>query len=588
MTEEMQSAVARFSSNPGAASQILRELLDADRERFGNTSLSILRDDAHSAGSRYLALLLLQQDMLLAHLCNPDQFSRQQAVNLAKHAARADPLLDIKLARLLPDPNGRQKDQVDDIAAERVLEILDAISPGTRVVPLLSQRLQHANPRLRSKIALLVGRRVQNLRWAESHLNEMDPRVRANIVETMWTIRTTGVRALLSEAVKDSNNRVAGNALYGLYLAEDLAVIPRMVQMASDERPDFRSSAAWAMGATLDPRFLPVITPLLRDASPVVRTAAFEAILRLKKAAATAASAGRLQIQFLRAEMTPDLGRRIWVSVLGEGNESPALRPLHFVLQDNETLVGSYELTEVTRQENLILGFSFSLDSGISQEFLKAAEEGVLGCLPRKRRTDLWAAVKLSPGMAPTRFHWQGNVEEARSLRDGFDAPVRYTGDADAFKRDVQRPWTRSRSSPATLEAIRLLVRAGAPLRGRRHIIVLCGPNTSQSFDFDAVVKATSKADVTIHGVAAMERSADAASQPFDRFCRRTGGSFVTASTPDEIRNAYKSVYMSLFQRYEIEYAASPEAQAAQTHTARLQIYSSDGYGEAQTAFSAY
>jgi len=52
--------------------------------------------------------------------------------------------------------------------------------------------------RIRSKVALVIGRVSHNGKWAESRLADPDARVRANAVESMWDVDTAEARALCS------------------------------------------------------------------------------------------------------------------------------------------------------------------------------------------------------------------------------------------------------------------------------------------------------------------------------------------------------------------------------------------------------
>jgi len=83
-----------------------------------------------------------------------------------------------------------------------------------------------SNARIRSKARFLIGRRVQNPKWFKEHLHAMDPRVRANIVEALWGVDSPEMLSILWQATKDSNNRVPGNAMFGLHMLADPAVIP--------------------------------------------------------------------------------------------------------------------------------------------------------------------------------------------------------------------------------------------------------------------------------------------------------------------------------------------------------------------------
>ena len=109
----------------------------------------------------------------------------------------------------------------------------------------------------------------------------------ANAVESLWGASAPSVSEVLLAAANDSNNRVAGNALVGLYRLRDQSAIPRISRMAADSRPQFRATAAWTMGQTGDPRFLPALEKLTRDLYASVRKNAAKAIALIPKGAKT-------------------------------------------------------------------------------------------------------------------------------------------------------------------------------------------------------------------------------------------------------------------------------------------------------------
>src|SRR5581483_2076277 len=135
--------------------------------------------------------------------------------------------------------------------------------------PSLVRLLRHPNPHIRSKAVLLIGRGNRSPKWIRQRLVDTDPRVRANAAEALWGVGTEEARDLLHSLVGDSNNRVAGNAVLGLYRLGDCAMITEILELAVHESAMFRATAAWVMGETGDPRFTEALAALLRDPQPV-------------------------------------------------------------------------------------------------------------------------------------------------------------------------------------------------------------------------------------------------------------------------------------------------------------------------------
>jgi HEAT repeat protein len=220
--------------------------------------------------------------VLVPQLCDPELVDKNTSIELAQRIATIDPKLDTKLVALLPG-RGAENGDVKAEVSERVLELLGAISSGIRVAPMLAHLTCHPDRRLRAKVLKLIGYRNRNARVVEERLKEPDARVRANALESLWGAKEPWAARLFWKALEDTNNRVIGNALVGLYELHDENVIPHILRMGQHPLPLFRATAAWTMGHTGDPQFLPPLEKLKRDLYASVRKAASNAIHKIGK-----------------------------------------------------------------------------------------------------------------------------------------------------------------------------------------------------------------------------------------------------------------------------------------------------------------
>ena len=227
--------------------------------------------------------MLAQDNDLIRDLCDPSFLDKTEAINVAKRIVRFHPNLDTKLAKIVPDRESHNLSEAEIAACERALELLEAVSPNHRGVHLLARLKRVENPRLRSKVTLMIGRQIRSERAVEESLQSEDPRVRANSIESLWGETANWARVLLRKAVKDTNNRVAGNALAGLHMLGDETAASSILLMAADSRPAFRATSAWAMGHTGDPQFLVTLEPMTRDLYAAVRKNASKAIERIQE-----------------------------------------------------------------------------------------------------------------------------------------------------------------------------------------------------------------------------------------------------------------------------------------------------------------
>jgi HEAT repeat protein len=180
----------------------------------------------------------------------------------------------------------------DRWAAIRALDLLTAAGDFSRFLPVVAAFVRHADPHVRSKAALLIGRASHTLAWVEHALQDPNDRVRANAVESIWTVPLPCAIPLLKRALRDPANRVATNAAVGLHFLGDPAGAEALEGMAIHEDPLFRASAAWAMGMLGDSVFMPTAVRLRNDRDPKVRHLALRCLARLRSRASAAAATG--------------------------------------------------------------------------------------------------------------------------------------------------------------------------------------------------------------------------------------------------------------------------------------------------------
>src|SRR5208283_3130365 len=162
-------------------------------------------------------------------------------------------------------------ESVPEEVLQRVLLLLSSIPENARVLPMVVKLLRHPNQNVRSKAALVIGRVSKTPQVMKGFLAEPDPRVRANAIEALWGMDSDQACAVMREAADDPNNRVAGNALVGLYRAGETLAIPRILQLACHPKAEFRTTAAWIMEQSGSPRFLPALAHMVRESDPRAR-----------------------------------------------------------------------------------------------------------------------------------------------------------------------------------------------------------------------------------------------------------------------------------------------------------------------------
>ena len=237
-------------------------------------------DDMEPSLRRWLYTQLLERPECVQQIVTPGHFTREQLLAVCRHLMTIDNYFDVRLAGLLPRAYSDHS-HLDSQTLIRVLDVLDEISPGSRLILSLNHLTHHPDQHVSSKATLLVGRRLQNRAWVARQMASADARVRASVIEGLWDIRTESSREILKAALGDEHNRVVGNALVGLHRLGDPGVVAQARQMIEDPRPPFRWTAAWVMGKIGDPEFETSLQRALRDKEPKVGKAAERALAAL-------------------------------------------------------------------------------------------------------------------------------------------------------------------------------------------------------------------------------------------------------------------------------------------------------------------
>ena len=296
----MQRSVRRVLDGYGrvrAANTTVRDVAARAPELFLAAALSLLDLQSDPVVRQSLLAHVLECPEFLTQLVHPDRFSRERLVSICRYLMKIDTVFDVRLARLTPQRN-QEFCPLDPPGVVYLLDVLDEISPGSRLALTLSHLTRYPDQHIAAKATLLIGRRLSNNAWVERHLSSPDPRVRASVVEALWGINTFAARKNLWRCMKDENNRVVGNALMGLHLLGEQRVSALVKEMLRDAREEFRWTAAWVMGQIGSQGFFKDLVDAREDRSAGVRKAVGRALVairqvtiaREKEAAKTAAA----------------------------------------------------------------------------------------------------------------------------------------------------------------------------------------------------------------------------------------------------------------------------------------------------------
>ena len=565
LADRLAAEVAAYGEDPLRVRTVLGELLAADAPGFCRAAVPLLKEGLARVGVQFLYTLLTG----VLPLCNPALASLEDDVAIARALMEKEPLLDVKLARRISNSMALGNQPLENAVTLRILEVLAAIADGSRILPVLIQVLRQPDPRLRSKAALLVGRTNKSAPWVEQFLREPDARVRANSLEALWGEETGAVHAVFLAAMKDRNNRVLGNALLGLYRLGDASAIHSILKMATHAVSAFRATAAWTMGQTGDPRFLPCLAQMIGETNSVARRNVFRALARLNKAVSRRAQAPALRVALGQTSSLPDGMRLVRAGVAQlDGSDLQGLRPTEVALWQGQRLIADYALRKLQPADWLSLGVALPARQSGSDAQVAILESGVLTCLATKREADRWAILRScqppegAPGEEP-----EPAAPPACALLQCNPALIEALNAAE--------------NRFALADGIQALLGTVAQAGGSRHLLLLedCSAGSVRHElppeRWQLVIADAKAAEVAIHAVALIEPGGS--SGILAEVAALTGGLCLTTSEPAKFAALCERLYFVLLHPCELLYRpGEPEPDGP----LKLQVYSPQGRGE--------
>lgn len=532
MEELLQKLILSFEDTPATSGRRMRELLEKDPWAFLPAALATLRQAATSG--QLLHELLEEED--------PPAFLPAAQATL-RHAAH------LRAYRCL-------------IALLAGNDLLRRCG-GPRLLPALAHLLQHPDPQIRSKVALLIGRRHESSRPVEHRREEADPRLRANAIEGLWGVDGEGVRRALWGTSRDAGSRTAGNALLGLHRLGETGVIDRILKMALHAQARFRATAAWVMGESADPRFLEPLGRMLADPERAVRTRAFRSLALIRRLTGALAQNGHLQVHLWEASSLPDGARRLRVATVDTtaATPLPVLAATQFIVTEASQLVRTYEVR--SRPAPALLSVGFALPRA-SEGKSGGIERTLLDCLCHERPACQWAIAPYSVERA-----------EPGERESSMETP-RFSANAKTLAAWIERRVAGPESAHGLLDAARLLLESAASLSGERHLVLVSSLPDARGAteELDLIGAKARYHGVAIHGLAV----AGGVSPMLQTLCQVTGGRLFDVRDEAEIHAALRRIFWGLQYQDEIHYRL--DSAGAGPALARVQVCCELGMAE--------
>lgn len=353
---QIRHAVEALATSSQDQCQRLSKLLDESPALFRQVVGVLLGSARDTPELRHVIGLLSGRGMLAPMLRDLSRKDRGAAAVVAQIAQRMDPRFDHSMAR----PEGETRLPIEQAwpAPEFLLGLLDSLNAGLALMPMLDPLRRSDDAKVRARVALLLGRITRAQNWCQALEQDDDPRVRANVMESHWSVGGETAPECYARGLEDTHHRVVANALVGLYLQGETSAVSGMVYMAQHQDPVFRAAAAWAMGRTGDTRFLLILRQMRRgeDQDSLVARGAPQAISRINQAT-FAATRRETRLACLRLESTGDSSFDAIVSACDkEPGAFPILKPTDWQLRANLQPVWSYQAHYIPAAATLSMG----------------------------------------------------------------------------------------------------------------------------------------------------------------------------------------------------------------------------------------
>jgi hypothetical protein len=583
-TQEIAKLLESFSEKDTVGKQSLSQLLVSDPKAFGASAIEVLAKCQVSPGSRYLVHLLMKGKMLPAILLDPrtvglrQSMAAIQAVNTT--GTNLQPMLELALNKTLQDQSSPENS--DRIL--RLLDLLAAIAPPTFWNSFQLELMAHPDRLVRSKAALVIGRSSKNAAWIGRRFMDRDSRVQASAVEALWALEPAESRALLLTASKSKHNRVAANAILGLYRIGDLKAVRLLMDLVrQQESPAFQLSALWAIGETLDPRFLPFLLEQFKSSDGKMRLAVTRAMASIRRQEKINTEAGTLRFQVSQARVSVD-GKRRCALVLSSQppRDLGVLTPLEFALWEGSELIENYEVKLSATPAALAVGFVVPRFTSNSDPYGQALTPALTRCSASKRPHDLWRIDRYS--LEPPKEEEKVAKEQSFLPYDDAIATQEikmrqcFIASPDILSKAISTEVSRERAAADVFAGIQRQCDAMVKHAGKRHLFLFLHEISAASLEdqdrLASVKTLLAKERIMLHAFAPGIASACAA---FRTMCLSLPDNTFSDVPINGVQEKLEETYSTLMNGCEVSYQLPSGAEAA---SATLKVSSSVGAGQ--------
>jgi hypothetical protein len=583
--KDIAALVASFSENATASRRSLDQMLSADQGAFGRASIRVLASATGSPGTRYVLHLLRKHNLLIPALADPSGSRTDEAMAAARVISQIGSPIDTDLEAVMGATLAEPSSAANASRVCRLLQVLEAASAHPRFYLFQMELLSYPDSAVRSKSALLICRSSKSSALVGRMLLDEDTRVQANAVEALWSFEAAEASPLLLIAARSRAPRVAANAAVGLHRIGDPASLRLLFRMAQEDDSDHRTSAAWAIGETGDPRFLPFLTAWFPRSNGNEKVNILQALNRIRRREKAVTEAGTIGIRIWDA-MVEGADRRLVLSLWSadQGGLSE-LKPTEFALWEGEILVQDYEVSAQQNRGMDISGFILPRFGSEDDPYGMAVLDGIGRCLRYKRGDDLW---RLDRYLTEPRVGAPAALEKGSSPYDesvlGVFARTQQRGflaSPEALRKIVESPGSKERATDNAIAAFHRQSDAMIKFSGKRKLFLFLERDSARGLDrhLARLKSFVVNERIAVHGI--VPRGA-AGSEELQGLCLRTEGGSFAELNPEQVAGEVERIYAQSINRFDVTYRVPELTVPAE---GRIQITSASGCGRASFPF---
>lgn len=446
-----------FGEDPKRGHEQMRAWKSEHRAEFLRMAIGVLEQGTANSFSQVLLQLCREDSSSLNQMLGTaDLLSLDEAARLLRVSSRNDPSYQVDLVARVKAELDRNASAMANTEFSRLLDILARSVDPEKLGGMLSSLVEHPDERVRSKVAVIAAGNSRVASHKSGWLKDVDPRVRANAVESLWGRRDVEAIQLLKIACKDPHHRIAANALYGLYLAGEACSIRGVLRLFREVEVPRQLAGIWLLGQMGDPRFLTLVHENLALKTGRIKFALLNAGRKIKKNLEELRLRSRLEFQMVSFERA---GRgRIRCSFLlrkpdGELLGANELLATQVLIQDGELKIDQFHFEPRGGSDAAHVAMAIPLRVGMSNVYAAKLVAAVEQAVEGKRNEDAWAIQKYQILSAP--------VAEA--------GDVTFTNSSSVLTQDQLR--SVKGASAGFIEAVESLV-GSFPVESSRRVVV--------------------------------------------------------------------------------------------------------------------